>query len=40
MLTHPIEYEGLSSKIGLNVVPAFVVFQTPPDATATYQVFG
>src|SRR5829696_7064838 len=26
--------------MGVQVVPALVVFQTPPDATATYQVAG
>src|SRR5437867_536408 len=34
----PIEYEPWLSKMGVHVVPAFVVFQTPPDATVTYQV--
>src|SRR5688572_10140463 len=34
----PIEYEGWSSKTALQVVPAFVVFQTPPEPAATYQV--
>ena len=28
------------SVIGLQVVPAFVVFHTPPEPTATYQVFS
>src|SRR3990172_645723 len=38
--TLAIEYDDWLSKMGLHVVPALVVFQTPPDATATYQVFG
>src|SRR5215212_10027391 len=38
MVTQPIENEPSPSKIGANVVPAFVVFQTPPDAAATYHV--
>ena len=37
-VTHPIEYEACSSKIGVHVVPAFSVFQTPPEPTARYQV--
>ena len=40
MVTSPMEYEGWSSKIGVQVVPAFVVFQTPPEPTAMYQVVG
>jgi len=40
MVTQPIEYDDCLSKIGVQVVPALVVFQTPPDATATYQVLG
>ena len=36
--TVPIEYEPSFWKIGVNVVPALVVFQTPPDATPMYQV--
>ena len=35
---HPIEYTPWASKIGVHVVPAFSVFQTPPDPTATYHV--
>src|SRR5262249_44789200 len=31
----PIEYEPSLSKTGVNVTPAFVVFHTPPEATAT-----
>jgi hypothetical protein len=31
----PIEYEPWLSKIGVHTVPAVVVFQTPPEATAT-----
>ena len=38
--TDPIEYEGWSSNVGVHVIPAFDVFQTPPDPTATYQVAG
>src|SRR5690242_401512 len=38
MTTVPIEYEASLSKMGVHVVPAFVVFHTPPDATATYHV--
>jgi hypothetical protein len=34
----PIEYEPWASKIGFQVTPAVVVFQTPPEPTATYQV--
>jgi len=37
-VTHPIEYDGWSSKIGVQVVPAFSVFHTPPEPTATYHV--
>src|SRR4051812_10442791 len=29
-----------SSKTGVNVVPRLVVFQRPPNAVATYHVFG
>ena len=36
MVTQPVEYETWSSKMGLNVVPAFVVFHTPPEAVARY----
>jgi hypothetical protein len=32
--------EPPSSKIGVNVAPRLTVFQTPPNAAATYQVFG
>src|SRR5436305_2026904 len=39
MTTFAIEYEPSPSKTGVQVVPAFVVFQTPPDADATYQIF-
>jgi len=35
---HPIEYAPCESKIGVHVVPAFSVFHTPPDPTATYHV--
>ena len=38
MATSPIEYEGWSSNTGIHVMPALVVFQTPPEPTATYQV--
>ena len=38
IVTQPIEYDGWSSKIGVQVVPALVVFHTPPEPTATYQV--
>ena len=37
-VTSPIEYEGWSSKIGVHVMPALVVFHRPPEPTATYQV--
>src|SRR5678815_2261269 len=37
MTAVPIEYDGSLSTSGGDVVPAFVVFHTPPDATATYQ---
>ena len=36
----PIEYERSWSKIGVHVVPALMVFHTPPEPTATYQVDG
>src|SRR3954465_8943029 len=39
MTTVPIEYVVCWSKTGVNVVPAFVVFHTPPAATPMYQVF-
>jgi hypothetical protein len=38
MTTLAIEYDASLSKTGVHVVPAFVVFHTPPDATATYHV--
>src|ERR1043166_1966497 len=36
--TVPIEYDAWASKTGVQVVPAFTVFHTPPECTATYQV--
>ena len=33
----PIENEPSPSNTGVNEVPAFVVFHTPPAAAATYQ---
>jgi hypothetical protein len=36
----PIAATGWSSKIGMNVVPPSVDFQTPPDADPRYQVLG
>src|ERR1041385_307066 len=36
--TVPIEYDACASNTGVQVVPAFTVFQTPPEWTATYQV--
>src|SRR5436309_13256559 len=36
----PIEKEPCPSKTGAQVVPALTVFQTPPEAAATYQVVG
>ena len=39
-VTQPIEYEPCWSKTGVKVLPAFTVFHTPPEATATYQVAG
>ena len=36
-VTQPIEYDGWPSKIGVQVVPPFSVFQTPPEPTVTYQ---
>jgi hypothetical protein len=36
--TTPIEYDFSLSKIGDQVVPAFVVFQRPPEAVPTYHV--
>ena len=38
--TDPIEYDVWSSKIGSKVVPSFVIFQTLPDPTATYQMLS
>jgi hypothetical protein len=38
--TSPIEYVPSFWKIGVHVVPAFVVFHTPPDATPAYHVAG
>src|SRR5437868_5867718 len=35
----PMEYEFSRSNTGVHVVPAFVVFHTPPAATPTYHVF-
>jgi len=35
MAMAPIEDEPALSKIGFQVVPAFVVFQTPPEAMPT-----
>src|SRR6476646_1355719 len=37
MTTVPMEYDASLSNTGVQVVPALVVFHTPPDATATYQ---
>ena len=37
MVTHPIEYTACLSNTGVQVVPEFTVFQTPPEPTATYQ---
>ena len=36
----PIEALGWSSKIGSQVVPALVVFQSPPVAAPTYTILG
>src|SRR5687767_4065545 len=36
--TDPTEYAPSFWKTGVNVVPALVVFQTPPEATPIYQV--
>src|SRR5947199_1081290 len=36
-VTQPMEKDFSSSKIGLKLTPALVVFQTPPPAVATYQ---
>ena len=38
IVTQPIEYEPWPSKMGVQVVALSVVFQTPPEPTATYQV--
>ena len=38
MVTQPMEYDPWPSKTGVQVVPAFSVFHTPPEPTATYQV--
>ena len=38
IVTVPIEYEPSFWKTGVKVVPALVVFQTPPDATPMYHV--
>ncbi len=35
MVMVPIEKDFSPSKMGVQVVPAFSVFQTPPDAAAT-----
>ena len=40
MATAPTEYDGWPSKTGVHVMPELVVFQTPPDPTAMYQVAG
>src|SRR5476651_984282 len=40
IVTQPIEYAPSPSNTGVNVVPALVVFQTPPEATATNQTRG
>ena len=37
---HPMEYEDCESKMGSKVVPALVVFQTPPEPTAINQTLG
>src|SRR4051812_34881410 len=39
MATVPIEYDASPSKTGVHVPPELVVFHTPPDALATYQIF-
>src|SRR5688500_5013833 len=39
MTTVPTEYELSRSNTGVHVVPALVVFHTPPAATPTYHVF-
>ena len=38
IVTVPIEYDPSFWKTGVKVVPALVVFHTPPDATPMYQV--
>src|SRR5512139_2017894 len=35
-----MEYDAWESNSGFHVVPAFCVFQTPPEPTATYQVLA
>src|ERR1041384_7686170 len=40
MQMSPIDVDPCSSKIGSKVVPAFVVFHTPPVAAPTYNVDG
>src|SRR5260221_6700629 len=40
MATQPIEYEPSPSKTGEKLVPAFSVFQTPPEAAARNQRCG
>ena len=40
IVTQPVEYEFSSSNKGIHVVPEFRVFQTPPEPTATYQIFS
>src|ERR1044071_5379457 len=37
IVTQPIENEFSPSNSGVNVVPALVVFHTPPEAVAMYQ---
>src|SRR6185503_4434415 len=39
MATVPMEKEPSPSKTGVKLMPALVVFQTPPAALATYQIF-
>src|SRR5687767_5452455 len=36
----PIDAMGCESKIGFQLIPPFVVFQTPPEAEPTYTTFG
>ena len=40
MATQQSVNEPPSSKIGVKVMPRFVVFHNPPNALATYQTFG